>query len=548
MKGSVMKFFIIFFFSLYIFLQFSIVFSTESDNHTDHSDCSHVSDISRKEAGSSEHIHLAFDINKSSIQSLYNLKCEHATAAVDCSECRFELGICSVKGDDLNKLVKTGYSSVVSGDVSLRGYGKILRDPLKVFKLTSVSPGRVEKLFFQAGDQVKKGDPLALIHSSGLARAKSEALKASREMKIFSAQLEKQEKIFSGLDHILKKKENPSDVVKFLKADSRQLSGPWHSRIMTAAAKLLRAQKEVNRYSKLLKSASSAITDYEKAEEEYLISLGEFHGLLQEIKLNVHLDLDQARVNLEKAGADLKAAEHALCSYGINLLSPGDKCKSVNFEKNFDLSALYTLEAPVSGSVISLSAAARQSLDEYETVMQIADTSEVLVYAEFPLDTLSNVIDQLNLYKSNYPDFKGLKAQFYTSVYKNRVFSGFAEAVLEDLSATDQAYIMRCRINNRDNLLKSGMHVNAQLILPTANTHRAVNKSAILNDNDRKFIFQHLKDDLWIRRDVITGADLENGMTEILSPLPENTKIIISGGFILKSDILREKMGAGCAH
>jgi cobalt-zinc-cadmium efflux system membrane fusion protein len=55
-----------------------------------------------------------------------------------------------------------------------------------------------------------------------------------------------------------------------------------------------------------------------------------------------------------------------------------------------------------------------------------------------------------------------------------------------------------------------------------------------------------LKDDLWVRRDVQVGQD-QAGMIEVLSGVPQGVTVVSRGGFMLKSDILREKMGAGCA-
>jgi cobalt-zinc-cadmium efflux system membrane fusion protein len=37
------------------------------------------------------------------------------------------------------------------------------------------------------------------------------------------------------------------------------------------------------------------------------------------------------------------------------------------------------------------------------------------------------------------------------------------------------------------------------------------------------------------------------GVTEILDGLQAGDTVVAQGGFLLKSDVLREKMGAGCA-
>ncbi len=49
-----------------------------------------------------------------------------------------------------------------------------------------------------------------------------------------------------------------------------------------------------------------------------------------------------------------------------------------------------------------------------------------------------------------------------------------------------------------------------------------------------------------MRRDVRTGGTFE-GKVEIASGLKAGEEIVVHGAFMLKSDVLREKMGAGCA-
>jgi cobalt-zinc-cadmium efflux system membrane fusion protein len=55
-----------------------------------------------------------------------------------------------------------------------------------------------------------------------------------------------------------------------------------------------------------------------------------------------------------------------------------------------------------------------------------------------------------------------------------------------------------------------------------------------------------LKDDLWLRRDVVLGKSQET-FVEVIDGLSKGSEIVSGGAFMLKSDILREKMGAGCA-
>ena len=71
--------------------------------------------------------------------------------------------------------------------------------------------------------------------------------------------------------------------------------------------------------------------------------------------------------------------------------------------------------------------------------------------------------------------------------------------------------------------------------------------SAVLRDEGNHFVFKHWRDDFWVRRFVTPGGPHTEGVT-ILEGLAAGDTVIDGGSFMLKSEVLREKMGAGCAH
>jgi cobalt-zinc-cadmium efflux system membrane fusion protein len=75
----------------------------------------------------------------------------------------------------------------------------------------------------------------------------------------------------------------------------------------------------------------------------------------------------------------------------------------------------------------------------------------------------------------------------------------------------------------------------------------AVPQNAVMSDAGNYFVFRHFKDDLWVRCDVIPGQS-QGGYVEILKGISEADRIITGGAFMLKSEVLKEKMGGGCAH
>jgi cobalt-zinc-cadmium efflux system membrane fusion protein len=90
------------------------------------------------------------------------------------------------------------------------------------------------------------------------------------------------------------------------------------------------------------------------------------------------------------------------------------------------------------------------------------------------------------------------------------------------------------------------MFSTIRIMLTSGERIIAVPKAALLSDGGTDFVFTHLKDDYYVRRQVTKGRDFDE-QVEILAGLKAGETIVTEGAFLLKSDVLREKMGAGCA-
>jgi cobalt-zinc-cadmium efflux system membrane fusion protein len=127
-----------------------------------------------------------------------------------------------------------------------------------------------------------------------------------------------------------------------------------------------------------------------------------------------------------------------------------------------------------------------------------------------------------------------------------KIYSGTMDLVSGDINAQTRNARARIVVPNTDGMLKPGMFVNIRLLLPGSKPSIIIPKVAVLSDEGRQFVFVHKEDAYWIRRPVTTGARFNNQVL-IISGLSAGQKIIADGSFLLKSDVLREKMGAGCA-
>jgi cobalt-zinc-cadmium efflux system membrane fusion protein len=99
---------------------------------------------------------------------------------------------------------------------------------------------------------------------------------------------------------------------------------------------------------------------------------------------------------------------------------------------------------------------------------------------------------------------------------------------------------------NPDGLLRAGMFARVTLLKGGGSMVLAVPSEAVLEDAGRSFVFVPEAAPYFVRRPVRAGRTVE-GWTEVLDGLREGDSVISRGAFQLKSDVLRSKMGAGCA-
>jgi len=105
----------------------------------------------------------------------------------------------------------------------------------------------------------------------------------------------------------------------------------------------------------------------------------------------------------------------------------------------------------------------------------------------------------------------------------------------------------RVVVPNPEGLLRPGMFARVDLLLPDgAGEAVALPEEAVLEDEGRTFVFVRATPELFARRPVVPGR-AAGGWLEIAGGLRGGETVVARGAFLLKSDVLRAKMGAGCA-
>ncbi len=280
-----------------------------------------------------------------------------------------------------------------------------------------------------------------------------------------------------------------------------------------------------------------ALADYDRNRSLSELSEKTFlrETKLQEQKVGSEQDRIEAQMTFEQHRTDLKASEQMLHVFGLT-----EKDIAAMRETLPDAGAgLLTVRAPIAGTIIEKHAVVGEMVEAGKDLMLLADLSSVWVWANVNSRDLAAL---LAIEKND------AAVEIVVAAFPDRKFTGRLDYVGATMDEKTRMIKVRATIDNSTFELRPGMFCEASISLSNGKAEEvlAAPRSAVLSDEGLTFVFKHWKDDLYIRQDVRKGRDFF-GMVEILEGLEVDETIVTEGSFLLKSDVLREKMGAGCA-
>ena len=256
---------------------------------------------------------------------------------------------------------------------------------------------------------------------------------------------------------------------------------------------------------------------------------------LYEKKVSSKADYLSALNELRAAEAYYTADEKRLRLFGLS----DEQIEAAINEKDNGQFAELVLRAPQAGTIIAQNVTAGTLVDTTESLYRIADLSNVWIWYDLYEKDLAVLHNRLSKGQT-------VNAKVRVKAFENEVFEGTVDLIDSQIDEHTRTVKVRVQVSNEERKLRPGMFSEAEISIPLEGSTKTVPTSAILSDEGRTFVFAHWKDDLWMRHDVVTGTK-RGGLVEILAGIQADSTIVTRGAFMLKSDILREKMGAGCA-
>jgi membrane fusion protein, heavy metal efflux system len=196
------------------------------------------------------------------------------------------------------------------------------------------------------------------------------------------------------------------------------------------------------------------------------------------------------------------------------------------------------LRAPMDGSVLVMHAVSGEVARGDVALVTVGDNTAVWVWADLYERDIATV-------KRGQAAGK-LAASVSVKAYPGDEFAGTVDLVSPAMEESSRTVKVRVEVKNPDGRLLSGMFAAVKLFLPGTDETLAVPRNAVLEDEGRSFVFVHYSGEYYVRRPVVTGRTWATWI-EIKKGLTEAQTVVDEGAFLMKSDVLRSKMGAGCA-
>ena len=271
------------------------------------------------------------------------------------------------------------------------------------------------------------------------------------------------------------------------------------SDLVKALVELERALLAYEREESLLKGEISSKKNYEHAQADYAVGVSEVDRTRQQL-LNLGLTEEEL----------------------------------VSVEEKRTTSSILPLRAPFDGSIIERVAVVGTAVHTGALVFRIADLTTMWLELSVPESAAVRLQT-------------GAEVRATFAAFPDEIFGGELIWIASHVDESSRTVNARALMPNLGKRLKSGHFGNAVIKHSASKYSLTVPSDAVQTIDSQTIVFARLEDDLYEARVVQIGP-VSGDRISIIGGLFSDDEIAISESYILKSELLKAKLGAGCVH
>lgn len=384
--------------------------------------------------------------------------------------------------------------------------GKIEPDLGKEVDVTSRISGRVKEIRVAPGQEVKRGQIMAVLDSQEISDLQAELIEAKAKLNIAEAHEERERMIYAELlvrPKNLIEAQTQFDAIKVQKdlaeTEFHRQEGLYREKIS--------AQKD---YLAAKAASATANANFEQARIAY-----EREKNLFKNKSMLRKDLQLAEAETAKERQHYNTLKQRLDFLGadISILS--------NVLSSGHISGLVRIVAPVAGVVSHHDLAVGELVHPDKSIFKVTDLSSVAVKADLPEVDISRVK-------------LGGKVKVNVPSYPNEQFYATVSFISEHVNPETRTVSVRARLPNTNRKFKLQMFAEIDLE-GAARDLLACPKSAIQELDGKPVVFVK-KSEGYEERHIKTGVDTEK-YVEVLSGLEQGEDVVTQGSLMLRTEL-----------
>jgi cobalt-zinc-cadmium efflux system membrane fusion protein len=231
-----------------------------------------------------------------------------------------------------------------------------------------------------------------------------------------------------------------------------------------------------------------------------------------------------SRQDVERARAELAAAEAERDSAIAELRSAGAAESGTG--------GRYTLVAPFDGTVVARDAVAGRTVGEDDVLVELADVRTLWAVLEVPEEQASGV----------HPGQRVTLRVDGTGEHREARVTRVNPAV----DRRTRTVRVRVDVANKDRALRAGSFIRASIEVSAPRTALILPRDAVQRAQEHDVVFVRTKAGEYDPVEVQLGARTRDEV-EVVAGLEPGAEVVTTGAFVLKTEILKDSIGAGCA-
>lgn len=400
-------------------------------------------------------------------------------------------------------------------------------DQTRLVRITPRVPGVVTEASVEIGSFVSADDLLAVLESPTLGQAKSRYIRMREGHLLATTDFERMDTIYRGTQRMLEvcTASTPSNEVGQELNEVRV--GNAKSRLLQAHAALESARSTLERERALLDKKISSEQSFETAKRNLVSAEAGFYATREAVAFDSERDRLAAMRTLKVAKSELDAVARELHTLGLN----ESQSAVLGSESGFSLSR-YELRSPAAGRVVQRRAVVGEVVEQRDALYTVADLSTMWVMMDLRERDLALVR-------------VGLPILFTVDGLPGHAFDGVVSWISDTVDDRTRTVKVRANLPNESGLLRANMFGLARIIVHDNDEVVSIPSEAVQTDGCCQLVFVKQDETLFEPRKVSLGASAD-GHVEILAGLVTGEAVVTVGSFLMKTEILKSNIGAGC--